>query len=341
MWGCVASLRKSLPLPDAARLPAYVYFHGGGWVIGDLDTHDSMARSLCRDCEAVVVSVDYRLAPEAPFPAAVEDAVAATRWAGSSLGSLGGSDVLAVAGDSAGGNLAAVVAQSGRPVVSGAAFGIDYAAHRGAVSADGATVAVLACGVDRVYPEAHREMLRHLGEHHAIVSESPPGAAPYRVRFLTRNRLIAALARGTVVVEAAIRSGALNTAGWAERMNRVVMGTPGPLVSVASEGVHQLIRAGSAMLVTGGGDVLELLGAPGEHLVAVPRGPERARDRLSVKAQQVLDAVPVRHPAQSESIAEAAGVGVMEADERLSELRESGLVELLPVGWRLSEQGRR
>ncbi|MGN6128914.1 MAG: alpha/beta hydrolase, partial [Nocardioidaceae bacterium] len=92
-------------------LPTVVLFHGGGWVIGDLDTHDNMARSICRDCEAVVISVDYRLAPEAPFPAAVEDAVAATRWAAEHLAELGGSDVLAVAGDSAGGNLAAVVAQ--------------------------------------------------------------------------------------------------------------------------------------------------------------------------------------------------------------------------------------
>jgi acetyl esterase len=103
-------------------LPTVVLFHGGGWVIGDLDTHDNMARSICRDCDAVVLSVDYRLAPEAPFPAAVEDAVAATRWAGAHLEELGGSDVLAVAGDSAGGNLAAVVAQqlrdSGGPAIA-------------------------------------------------------------------------------------------------------------------------------------------------------------------------------------------------------------------------------
>ena len=92
-------------------VPTVVLFHGGGWVIGDLDTHDNMARSICRDCDAVVVSVDYRLAPEAPFPAAVEDAVAATLWAANHLSELGGNDKLAVAGDSAGGNLAAVVAQ--------------------------------------------------------------------------------------------------------------------------------------------------------------------------------------------------------------------------------------
>ena len=103
-------------------LPTVMLFHGGGWVIGDLDTHDSMARSICRDCDAVVVSVDYRLAPEAPFPAAVDDALAATRWVADRLADFGGDARLAVAGDSAGGNLAAVVAQqlrdSGGPTLA-------------------------------------------------------------------------------------------------------------------------------------------------------------------------------------------------------------------------------
>jgi len=108
----------------AGPAPTVVLFHGGGFVIGDLDTHDNMARTICRDCSAVVVSVDYRLAPEAQFPAAVEDAVAATRWAASRLAELGGEEQrLAVAGDSAGGNLAAVVAQqlrdSGGPALAG------------------------------------------------------------------------------------------------------------------------------------------------------------------------------------------------------------------------------
>jgi acetyl esterase len=110
--GPAGALAARVYRPDAAGpLPTVVLLHGGGWVIGDLDTHDNMARSICRDCDAVVLSVDYRLAPEAPFPAAVDDAVAATRWAAAHLSELGGSDVLAVAGDSAGGNLAAVVAQ--------------------------------------------------------------------------------------------------------------------------------------------------------------------------------------------------------------------------------------
>ena len=88
-----------------------VYFHGGGYVIGNLDTHDNMCREICRGAPAVVVSVDYRLAPEHPFPAGVEDAVAAARWAVSHAAELGGSATVAVAGDSAGGNFAAVVSQ--------------------------------------------------------------------------------------------------------------------------------------------------------------------------------------------------------------------------------------
>jgi acetyl esterase len=105
-------LRARVYRPDATGpAPTVVMFHGGGWVIGDLETHDNMARSICRDCRAVVVSVDYRLAPESPFPAGLEDALAATRWAAEHLAELGGDDRLAVAGDSAGGNFAAVVAQ--------------------------------------------------------------------------------------------------------------------------------------------------------------------------------------------------------------------------------------
>ncbi len=102
--------RPALPGP----LPTIVLLHGGGFVIGDLDTHDLTARTLANSCEAVVVSVDYRLAPEHPWPAGVEDAIAATRWAASSLETLGGDSRLAVAGDSAGGNLSAVVAQTMR-----------------------------------------------------------------------------------------------------------------------------------------------------------------------------------------------------------------------------------
>ncbi|MCW2765602.1 MAG: Alpha/beta hydrolase [Nocardioides sp.] len=99
--------------PDGAGpFPTLVYLHGGGFVIGDLDTHDQLCRRICRDAEAVVLAVDYRLAPEAPFPAALEDALAAVRWAAARLPELGGDEMLAVGGDSAGANLSAVAAQA-------------------------------------------------------------------------------------------------------------------------------------------------------------------------------------------------------------------------------------
>ncbi len=126
-------------------------------------------------------------------------------------------------------------------VVSGAAFGIDQAAHRGASRSAGPTVAVLACGVDRAYPARPQERCWTTSPAPEPWSRSsPPGCAPTRLRFLARNRLIAALTRGTVVVEAALRSGALNTANWAARLNRPLMGVPGPVTSAPSQGVHQL-----------------------------------------------------------------------------------------------------
>ncbi|NRQ49269.1 alpha/beta hydrolase [Aeromicrobium stalagmiti] len=99
--------------------PTLVFFHGGGFVIGDLDTHDQTCRRLCSGADTVVLAVDYRLAPEAPYPAAADDALAATQWAADHLDELGGNDVLAVGGDSAGGNLSAVVAQTLRDRVTG------------------------------------------------------------------------------------------------------------------------------------------------------------------------------------------------------------------------------
>ncbi|WP_372728072.1 DNA-processing protein DprA [Nocardioides sp.] len=232
--------------------------------------------------------------------------------------------------------LSATLARSGCAVVSGAAFGIDQAAHRGALAGEGATVAVLACGADRVYPAAHRSLLDHLGAECAVISELAPGCSPTRLRFLARNRLIAALSRATVVVEAAVRSGALNTANWAGRLNRPVLGVPGPVTSAPSEGVHQLIRAGVATLVTSGEEVLEMVGASGEHLVEVPRGREHARDRLSLRQQQVLDGVPVASPAHADSIARTAGLGLVEVRAALSQLAARGLVDKSERGWRLA-----
>lgn len=248
-----------------------------------------------------------------------------------------GSRAATTYGEAAAGEIAAVSSLAGVPVVSGGAFGIDAAAHHAALAVGGPTVAVLACGADRYYPAAHREMLDHVAQTGAVISEGPPGYAPMRVRFLARNRLIAALTRGTVVVEAATRSGALNTSNWAIRLNRVVMGVPGPVTSVSSAGVHEQLRVGSMTLVTAGAEVLELIGVAGDHLVEAARAPLTARDRLSPRQRQVLDAVPVAQRSEPDSIARVAGLGVLEVRAALEKLKRAGLVDGAEHGWRLTE----
>jgi DNA processing protein len=195
---------------------------------------------------------------------------------------------------------------------------------------------VLACGVDRAYPAAHRDLLSYIAETGLVVSEVPPGCAPTKLRFLSRNRIIAALSLGTVVVEAAVRSGALNTASWASLANRTVMGVPGPVTSAPSEGVHELLRSRDAALVTRGSDVLELVSPSGSFTQAQPRAADRPRDRLSGVDQQVIDAVPVARAATASSVARTAGLAEQTVRESLERLRSGGFVERGASGWRLA-----
>ena len=150
--------------------------------------------------------------------------------------------------------IATILAGQSWSVLSGAAYGIDQAAHRGALAARGKTVAVLACGADRAYPAAHRNLIDYIADVGLVVSEAAPGCAPTRIRFLARNRIIAAAARGVVVVEAAVRSGALNTASWAAGLGRTVMAVPGPVTSAPSAGSAPADpRAGRPARHLGGG----------------------------------------------------------------------------------------
>ncbi|MEQ7124711.1 DNA-processing protein DprA [Actinopolymorpha sp. B11F2] len=238
------------------------------------------------------------------------------------------------------GELGAGLADRGITVVSGAAFGIDAAAHRGALAGGGLTVAVLASGVDVAYPRAHQQLLRWIAEEGLIVSEVPPGSTPRRPRFLIRNRLIAALTQGTLVVEAALRSGALNTAAWAERCHREVMGVPGPVTSMTSAGVHRLLRDGIATLVTDADEVVEQISRIGENLAPAKLGERRPRDELDARARQVLEAVPVIRAGGVAGISSAAGIPPDEVLGTLGELLLVGYVERQGNGWRLSARER-
>ncbi|MFD6226356.1 DNA-processing protein DprA [Streptomyces sp. NPDC060232] len=230
--------------------------------------------------------------------------------------------------------LAAGLAERGWVVVSGAAFGIDGAAHRGALASAGATVAVLACGVDVAYPRGHAGLLGRIAGQGLVVGELPPGSHPTPSRFVLRNRVIAALTRGTVVVEAAHRSGSLVTARRAQRLGRFTMGVPGPATSGLSGGVHELLR-GEAVLVTDAAEVVELVGSMGE-LAPERRGPVLARDLLDRDTARVLEALPAGRPVTAADLALASGIGTDEVIGRLYELHSLGFVERQGDGWQLS-----
>ncbi|MFJ3495372.1 DNA-processing protein DprA [Streptomyces sp. NPDC086091] len=232
--------------------------------------------------------------------------------------------------------LAAGLAERGWVVVSGGAYGIDGAAHRGALAAGGATTAVLACGVDRPYPAGHTQLINRIAEQGLVVGELPPGDHPTQSRFIQRNRVIAALTAGTVVIEAAHRSGSLVTARAAQRLGRHTMGVPGPATSALSAGVHELLR-GEAVLVTDAAEIVELVGAMGE-LAPERHGPVLPRDLLAPGARRVLAALPARRPAALPEIAREGGTSEDDALARLYELGALGYVERHDDGWKLTRQ---
>lgn len=169
-----------------------------------------------------------------------------------------GSRAATAYGDHVAGELAADASMAEQIVVSGGAYGIDGAAHHGALAADGDTIAVMASGPDRLYPAGHRDMLERVSDLGLLMSEMPPGSTPTRHRFITRGRLLAALSSATVIVEAGARSGALNVAREAHALGRGVGAVPGPITSAASTGTHLLLREGTATLVTGSHDLAAL-----------------------------------------------------------------------------------
>jgi DNA processing protein len=232
------------------------------------------------------------------------------------------------------------LAERGWAVVSGLAFGVDAAAHRGALAASGPTVAVLASGADVAYPKGNLGLYERIVGTGAVVSEQPPGAAPHRMRFLVRNRLIAALGAGTVVVEAAPRSGARSTARHAGELFRHVMAVPGPVTSAQSAGCHQLLRdRPDTVLVTKVDEIIELVGPMGAFAERVS-GPIRRRDLLGPTVSRVLDAVPVRYAVEADRIARTAGMRIDVVTAALAALAAQGLVGHGAEGWSMTALGR-
>lgn len=225
------------------------------------------------------------------------------------------------------------LAEGGFAVISGAAFGIDGAAHRGALAAEGSTVAVQATGLDRAYPAGHQKLLDRIAGSGAVVSEYPPGGWPARHRFLVRNRLIAAFAAGTVVVEAGVRSGARRTAAAATALGRVVMAVPGPVTSALSVGCHLLVREEQAVLVTRAAEVVEAVGRIGADLAPLLGMPRRRTDGLNPELLAVYEALPPRAPRHPEQLVRNSGVPLPRVRSALPLLELQGLVGCGTSGW--------
>lgn len=221
-------------------------------------------------------------------------------------------------------------------IVSGGAYGIDGAAHRAALAADGVTVAVLAGGVDVFYPAGHSALLHRIARHGLVVSEYPPGVRPARHRFLTRNRLVAALSGATVVVEAGVRSGTASTAAWARALGRVVCAVPGPVTSSTSVGCHALLRAG-AELISRAEEVVEIVGSAGELAIELPR-PVALLDELGDGERLVYEAMPARGAKTPDEIAVAAGLPAARVLGPLALLELAGLVQRHEGRWRLARK---
>ncbi|SHG08872.1 DNA-processing protein DprA [Streptoalloteichus hindustanus] len=232
------------------------------------------------------------------------------------------------------------LAGRGITVVSGAAYGIDGAAHRGALAAEGTTLAALACGIDLSYPAGHTRLLDQIAATGAVISEYPPGSVAARHRFLVRNRLIAGLTEGTVVVEAGVRSGSRNTAATARALGRVVMAVPGPVTSAMSVGCHALIRDEAALLVGRVEEVVESVGRLGLDLADEPEAARRHTDDLDPETLRVHEALPQRGGRSAEEVAFESGVPLNRVRALLPTLELSGHAERCDEGWRCPRRPR-
>lgn len=239
-----------------------------------------------------------------------------------------GSRISSNYGEFATGELLGPMVSRGYAVVSGGAHGIDAHAHRSTLALDGFTIAVMAGGLDRLYPSGNRELFKGVAAHGLLLSEMPPGAEPTKWRFLQRNRLIAALGDATVVVEASARSGAVSTANRAVDLGRPLGAVPGPINAPGSDGCHQLIRELKAQLITCSDDILELLGESELTSAAGLQG-------LGALETRVLDVIGAAS-ADLAKVCTEGGLTRAEAEMGIAGLSLMGLIEQDSLGWRRS-----
>lgn len=222
------------------------------------------------------------------------------------------------------------LSELGYGIISGGAYGIDAAAHRGAVAAGKTTVAVMAGGVVESYPRGNKALFNLIEENGLLISEIPPLSHPTRYRFLARNRLIAALSQGTVIIEGMARSGASNTANWANTLGREVMAIPGLISSPTSVTPHQLIRDGGATLVTSVAEVTELL----EPLKITPMISETTEyDLLTSDEKLVYEAFPARGVVSLDQLVVESGLSVSRVLRSLEKLSQKKLAKEQRDGW--------
>ncbi|MEE4540873.1 DNA-processing protein DprA [Streptomyces sp. V4-01] len=332
--------RDATPLPGAGpqRTESYARRAARTDPHADLDTaHRTGARFICPGDPEWPRQLDD-LGAQRPYGLWVRGAPSLRLWALRSV-ALVGARTCTDYGAHMAARLAAGLADAGWIVVSGAAYGVDGVAHRTTLRAGGATIGVVASGVDSPYPRGNADLIADIAAHGLLLGELPPGAHPTRSRFILRNRVIAALTRGTVVVEARYRSGSLITARRATALGRITMGVPGPCTSGLSEGVHELLR-GDAALVTDAAEIIELVGEIGADLAPERRGPVLPHDHLPPAAARVLEAVPGRGDATDEDIADAAGATTADTLGRLHELQALGFVERSGGRWKLVRTAR-
>ncbi|MFJ4224982.1 DNA-processing protein DprA [Microbacterium sp. NPDC089695] len=336
--GAVAALRLAVD-DDPARGPAPAggERHRGAVAEGLARWRLRADARSVRDAVRAATQVRARLiVPGDPeWPAQVDDLGAHAQlllWVRGDVTALSSSPKVAIVGARAAsaygehvaGEFSGELAATGVTVVSGGAYGIDGAAHRAALAVEGRTIAFLAGGVDRPYPQGHRDLLQRISGTGAVVSEVPCGTAPTKWRFLARNRLIAALSDATVVIEAGWRSGSLNTAGHAASLGRPLGAVPGPVTSAASAGCHRLLREYDARCVTTSGEVRELWGA--DHV-------DETESRAHPDETRVLDAMSPRAPLAPEELARRSGLSPARTSAVLGYLELGGAVRRSDRGW--------